>query len=151
MLQALRRVMTTFAVMLLAAVFAFAQSDNSTISGIVKDPSGSVIVNAKVTVTNESTAFERQATTNEAGFYTVPNIPPGYYSVTVELAGFKKFTSTHNKLEAAQPLAVNIDLQVGAVTESVNVEAAAAQLNTESATVGKTIEQAQIQNLALNG
>ncbi len=151
MLQALRRAMAACATMLLVAAFAFAQSDNSTISGMVKDSSGSVIVNAKVTVINEGTGFERQATTNETGFFTVPNIPPGYYSVAVELAGFKKFTSTRNKLEAAQPLAVNVDLQVGAVTESVNVEAAIAQLNTESATVGKTIEMAQIQNLALNG
>lgn len=149
--QVLRRAVTTCAVSLLAAVFAFAQSDSAPISGIVKDPSGAVVANAKVSIVNEATGFERQATTNETGFYTVPNLAPAYYSVTVEVAGFKKFTSTRNKLEAAQPLAVNIELQVGAVTESVNVEAAVAQLNTESATVGKTVEQAQIQNLALNG
>ncbi|MCU0245169.1 MAG: Plug and carboxypeptidase regulatory-like domain-containing protein [Bryobacter sp.] len=143
--------MTALAVMLLVSAFAFAQSDNATISGIVRDTSGSVIPNAKVSVINEGTGFERQTTTNDTGFYTVPNIPPGYYAVTVEVAGFKKFTSSRNKLEAAQPMAVNVELAVGQITETVTVEASAAQLNTESATVGKTVEQAQIQNLALNG
>jgi hypothetical protein len=143
--------MSALAVMLLVSAFALAQSDNATISGIVRDTSGSVIPNAKVTVVNEGTGFERQTTTNDTGFYTVPNIPPGYYAVSVEVAGFKKFTSSRNKLEAAQPMAVNVELAVGQITETVTVEASAAQLNTESATVGKTVEQAQIQNLALNG
>ncbi|MBI5281925.1 MAG: carboxypeptidase regulatory-like domain-containing protein [Candidatus Solibacter usitatus] len=133
------------------AVCVFAQSDNSSISGIVKDPSGAAVANAKVTVTNEGTAFERQTTSNESGFYTVPSLTPGYYTVKVEVAGFKAFTKTRNKLEAAIPIAVNADLTVGALTESVTVEASVAQMNTESATVGKTIEQTQIQNLALNG
>jgi hypothetical protein len=130
---------------------AFAQSDNSSISGIVKDPTGAVVANAKVTVTNEGTAFERQTTSNESGFYTITNIPPGFYSVKIEATGFKSFSSTRNRLEAALPLQVNADLTVGQLSESVTVEANIAQLNTESATVGKTVEQAQIQNLALNG
>jgi hypothetical protein len=129
----------------------FAQSDNAAISGVVKDPSGAVVSNAKVSVRNENTSFERQTTTNETGFFTVPNISPGYYSVTVEASGFKKASRTRNKLDAGLPLAVNFELAVGAVTEVVNVEANIAQLNTESAAVGKTVEQQQIQNLALNG
>jgi hypothetical protein len=130
---------------------AFAQSDNASISGIVKDPSGAVVTGASVTVTNEGIGFERKTTTNESGFYTVPNIQPGFYTVVVEAAGFKKAESTRNRLEAAIPRQVNIDLAVGQVSESVTVEASAAQLNTESAAVGKTVEQTQIQNLALNG
>ncbi len=139
------------AILCLTVAPVFAQSDTSTISGIVKDPSGAVVVNAKVTVRNEATAFERITSTNEAGFYTVPNLAPGYYTVVVEAAGFKTFTQTRNNLQAALPSQVNADLTVGQVSESINVEASAAQLNTESATVGKTVEQAQIQNLALNG
>jgi len=128
-----------------------AQSDNSTISGIVKDPSGSAVPNAKVVVKNEATGFERSTTTNDSGFYTATNISPGFYTLTVEASGFKNFTRTRNQLLAALPLQVNVDLTVGQVTESVNVEANVAQLNTESAAVGKTVEQVQIQNLALNG
>ncbi len=105
------------AAVLLLVLPAFAQSDNSTISGIVKDPSGAAIANAKVVVKNEGTGFERQTTTNETGFYTVTNIAPGYYSVAVGGAGFKTFTTTRNKLEAAIPIAVNVDLAVGQMTE----------------------------------
>ena len=78
------------AVLLLCALGLFGQSDNSSISGVVKDPSGAVVGNAKVTLRNEDTSFERQTTTNDSGFYTVTNIAPGYYTVTVEAAWFKK-------------------------------------------------------------
>jgi hypothetical protein len=151
MLQALRRATYAFSLLILIAACAFAQSDNSSISGIVKDPTGAVVANAKVLVKNEGTAFERTATTNESGFYTVTNIQPGFYEVVVEAPGFKKFSKTRNKLEAALPMQVNVDLTVGQISESVTVEANAAQLNTESAAVGKTVDQTQIQNLALNG
>lgn len=139
------------ALLLLCALGLLGQSDSSSISGVVKDPSGAVVGKAKVTLRNESTTFERQTTSNDSGFFTVTNIPPGYYTVSVEAAGFKKATRTRNKLDAGLPLAVNIDLAVGQLTEVVNVEANIAQLNTESAAVGKTVEQQQIQNLALNG
>jgi hypothetical protein len=72
--QALRRATVAFALLLAIALCAFGQSDNSSISDIVKDPTGAVVVNAKVTVKNEATAFERQTTANESGFYTVTNI-----------------------------------------------------------------------------
>jgi hypothetical protein len=140
-----------FSLLLLSAVLLFGQSDNSYITGIVRDPSGAVVTSAKVIVRNEGTGFERQASTNEAGFYTVTNLPPGYYTVVVEAPGFKKFESTRNRLEAAVPNAVNVEMTVGALAEIVNVEATVAQLNTESATVGKTVELAQIKNLSLNG
>lgn len=150
-LNALRRVAGTLIALSVIGLSAFAQSDNSSISGFVKDPSGSAVPNAKVVVRNEATSFERQITSNETGFYTATNIAPGYYTVTIEATGFKKFTKTRNKLEAALPLQVSAELQVGALTETVNVEATVAQLNTESSTVGKTVEQQQIQNLSLNG
>lgn len=130
---------------------AFAQSDAGTITGIVKDASGAVVATAQVTITNESTRFERRVQTNESGFFVAPNLPPGQYTVSVEMAGFKKFMTTGLRLETASQASVNVELQVGQVTESVEVVASAAQLNTESATVGKTVEQAQIQNLTLNG
>jgi hypothetical protein len=137
--------------MLLATTAAFAQSDNSSISGIVKDSSGAVVANAKVTVRNDGTSFARETTTNSSGFYTVTNIAPGYYTVTVEAPGFKKSSISANKLDAALPIAVNVELAVGQLTETVTVEASVAQVNTESATVGKTVERKQIETMALNG
>jgi hypothetical protein len=136
---------------LLATSLVFAQSDSSSISGVVKDSSGAVVANAKVNVRNEDTSFDRSATTNSSGFYTATNLAPGYYTVTVEAAGFKKSTISRNKLDSGLPIAVNVELTVGALTESVTVEASVAQLNTESATVGKTVEMKQIQSMALNG
>ena len=150
------RIVPSGGLRLLLAMFVamfgiFAQSDNSSISGYVRDSSGSNVPNAKVTVRNEGTSFERQTTTNETGFFTATNIGPGYYTVSVEASGFKTTSKTGNKLEAAIGLQVNIDLSIGQLTETVRVEANIAQLNTESSTVGKTVEQQQIQNLALNG
>ncbi len=138
-------------VMLVAATLGMAQSDNSTISGVVKDSSGAVVAKAKVNVRNEDTSFDRSITTNASGFYTATNLAPGYYTITVEAPGFKKSSSSRNKLDAGLPIAVNMDLAVGSLTETVTVEASVAQINTESATVGKTVEQKQIQNLTLNG
>ena len=80
--KALRRASSALVALCLLALSAFAQSDNASISGVVKDPSGAVVANAKVTVKNDDTAFERQAKTNTDGFYIVTNIAPGYYTVS---------------------------------------------------------------------
>ncbi len=140
-----------FAVLCLTALLAFAQSDNSYVTGIVKDSSGAVVANAKVTIRNEDNSFERVINTNNSGLYVAPNLPPGYYTVSVEAAGFKRAERTRNKMDAGLPLTVNFDLAVGAVSETVTVEASVAALQTESSAVGKTVEQAQIQNMSLNG
>src|SRR3954447_11685234 len=106
----------------LAASLAFAQSDLGSISGFVRDPSGSTVPNAKVTVRNES-GLERQATTNESGYYIITNIPPQSYSISVEAAGFKRFETTNNKLNPSATLTVDATLTVGAATETVEVTA----------------------------
>jgi hypothetical protein len=128
-----------------------AQSDTGTISGIVTDPTGAIASGAKVTVTNEATKFERRVTTSETGYFVASNLPPGLYTVVVELTGFKKYVSTNNKLDAATTSTVNVELQVGTLTESVEVVANVAQVQADTATVGKTVETQQIQNLMLNG
>src|SRR3974377_1431370 len=97
----LRRVLLLSAVLLSVSALIYAQSDLGSISGFVKDPSGASIPNAKVVVRNQSGSVERQATTNEAGYYTITNIPPGLYSISVEVAGFKRFESRDNKLDPA--------------------------------------------------
>jgi hypothetical protein len=129
----------------------YGQSDNSYVTGTVKDATGSVVVDAKVTVRNEDNNFERQVSTNSSGLYIAPNLPPGYYTVIVEAPGFKRAERTRNKMDAGVPLTVSFELTVGQVTESVTVEASVATLQTETATVGKTVERAQIENMALNG
>ena len=92
----------------LASFSLFAQSDNGSIVGFAKDPSGAVVPNAKVTVRNEGTGLERQTTTNDAGYYVVPNLLPGNYAMTAEAAGFKKYESMGNKLDSNSTLALAI-------------------------------------------
>src|SRR5258708_29943101 len=104
---------------------AFAQSDLGSISGFVKDPSGAVVPKAQVTVKNEATGTERRTATNDSGVYTVTNIPAGLYSITAESAGFKKYETTHNKLDPSAALAVDITLPVRAATQTVEVSASA--------------------------
>ena len=81
--------LAAFCLLAAAAVPGWSQSDLSTITGTVKDPSGSSVPNAKVAVKNEGTGIVRNTATNQAGAYTATNIPSGLYSITVEAAGFK--------------------------------------------------------------
>src|SRR5262249_21194847 len=135
----------------LFAVAAFAQFDSGQISGFVRDPSQSVIVGAAVNVTNEGNGQKHRTTTNASGYYVVPNLFVGSYSVEVEAPGFKKALQTGIRLSSAAKLNIDMELPVGAVTESVEVTATAALVTSETATVGRTVEQHQIENLTMNG
>src|SRR5947208_1310056 len=127
-----------------------AQSDLGTISGFVKDPSGATVPNAKVTVQNQS-GVDREATTNESGYYTITNVPPGSYKMSVEASGFKRYESTNNKLDPSAALTVDATLEVGVTTQTVEVSATAAVLQSESASVQKLVTREQIDSLELNG
>lgn len=140
----------TVAVCLLVSAVAFAQSDLGRISGFIKDPSGAVIPNANITVKSNS-GVQREATTNDSGYYTITNVPPGVYTMTAEAHGFQKFQSTGNKLDPSSNLVIDATLAVGAETQTVEVSAAAAQLQTESASVQKLVTRDQIDALELNG
>ena len=130
------------ATLLLAAtcLILTAQSDLGSITGFVKDPTGSTVPNATVTVKNEAT-----------GFYIVTNIPAGLYTVSVEAKGFKKYEVTKNKLDPNATATIDANLTVGAATEIVEVTATAAPLQSESAAVQKLITREQIDMMELNG
>ncbi len=85
------------------------------------------------------------------GTYTVPSVPPGLYTIIVEKAGFKKYESRDNNVDASLPTNISVQMQVGAVTETVEVTSTASLLQTESGALGKVIESSQINNLQLNG
>lgn len=128
-----------------------AQSDLGRISGFVKDPSGATVPNAKVTVRNNNGGVDRQATTNESGYYVITNVPPGLYTMTVEASGFQKFESKDNKLDPTGDLVIDASLAVGAASQTVEVTTSAVTLQTESATVEKLVTRQQIDSLELNG
>ncbi len=130
---------------------ALAQSDNAAISGFVRDPQNAVVPNATVVVKNEANGMERRTTTNESGYYIVSNIPPATYTVRVEAKGFRVFEQAGNKLNPNINTSVDATLQVGAVTETVEVTASVATLQSESAVIGKLVDRTQIDALELNG
>ena len=101
-----------------------AQQDAATILGEVTDSSGAVIPGATVTVTNVATGISLSTTTNERGVYSLPGLRPGEYTVTIELQGFSKFVRSGITLQVAQVLRLDVALQTGSVTETVQVEAA---------------------------
>ena len=136
----------------LAAASASGQTNFGRISGTVTDSSGAVLPNANVTVRNSATNQERTAVTDSEGFYTVTNLPVGSYTVSVEQTGFKKAVLTGNVLAADTRLTVNVSLDPGSVSETVEVSTAAGEtVNTTSGEVARVVDKRQVQNLALNG
>jgi hypothetical protein len=133
------------------AQIAQAQSDTASISGFVRDPSRATIPSATVVVKNESTGLERRATTNESGYFIVSNLPPGFYTVTADAPGFKRFEKTQNKLDANISTTVDAEMQVGQNTETVTVVAEATGVQSESATLGRVVTTKEISDTPLNG
>lgn len=121
------------------------------ISGEVRDSSGAVIAGAQVTITNTSTGAVRGVRTNENGLYAFPSLAPGSYNVRAEKSGFKTANATNFQLQVQQSARLDMEMQVGQVSESIEVSAAAAVLSTENATVGTVIENKRIVELPLNG
>ena len=121
------------------------------ITGEVKDSAGAVIVGAKVTVTNAGTNAVRETVTTGAGIYSFPSLLPGIYNLRVEQQGFRAAVENNIELQVQQTTRVDFTLQVGQLSESIEVAAAAVQLNTEDATVGTVIENRRIVDLPLNG
>ncbi|PYV45928.1 MAG: TonB-dependent receptor, partial [Acidobacteria bacterium] len=141
-------------VFFLFSVSAFAQTSVGslgTILGTVTDETGAVVPKVTVTVTNEKTGIARTAVTNEEGSYQVPALIPGTYKVQVEATGFKKYQRAGNELRVNDSLRVDATLQVGEITQTVEVEGGAPLLQTTSGTVGHVIDNRSVVELPLNG
>lgn len=122
------------------------------ISGTVQDANGASVPNASVKVTNNATNAERTATTDESGFYTVTNLPVGTYTIEAEQKGYKKALVSGQNVTADARLTVDLKLEAGEVSETVEIVAAAGEtVNTTSGEVARVIDRQQVQNLALNG
>jgi hypothetical protein len=138
----------------LISVFAFrvlAQSTTGSIGGTVMDPSGAVIPNAVITVTDMGTNIETKTTTDQAGNYVVTPLAIGRYSVSVEAKGFKKFVASGIQVNVQDRLRVDATLQLGQGAETVSVEAAAPLLETGTSTLGQVVNGQRIVDLPLNG
>lgn len=135
----------------LLAGIAAAQSTTQSVQGLVSDTTGAVIAGAKVTLTNLATGIALNASTNESGNYTFPLIQVGNYDLRVELQGFKTELVRNLRVETAAQLRQDVKLDVGAVTETIEVSASAVLLQTENSTTGGVIENKRIIELPLNG
>jgi len=127
-----------------------AQTDRGTITGTVTDPSGAVLVGAKVTVVNTGTGSSVETNTSGAGLFTVPQLTVGVYRVTIEEAGFKKYIQEGVTVSLGQTVRVEAALQVGEVSQSVEVQAEAPVLKPDTSELGTTISNQQILDLPLS-
>jgi hypothetical protein len=130
---------------------AYAQVDTGTLSGTVKDPSGGVISNASVQVTNPATGISTKLSTNGSGLYSAPDLKAGAYQISVSAPGFQSLTKTGIELRVQDRLAVDFTLTLGQSTQSVSVESQVSSLQTETSSLGQVVGTTQIQNMPLNG
>jgi hypothetical protein len=136
-------------VLVLLASPAHAQFDSAQISGVVQDTTGAVLPGVDVTLANVGTRIERQAVTNEAGLYTFPNVPVGEYQITAMLSGFRPVTKSDVRVTAGVNIRVDVALEVGALSETISVEAATTLVDTS--VVGRTLRAEQIAETPLSG
>jgi len=127
------------------------QTSTGTLTGIVQDSTGAVLPNVTVSVTNIDRNSTQFTMTNETGGYVLPALNPGNYSVSAELAGFKKFAREGLVIQVNQVARVDIRLGLGSIEEAVEVKAAAPLLETETSGRGSVIDRQKIMELSLNG
>jgi len=145
------RSLKRFSLLFFACFCLYAQFDTGQITGYITDPSKGRIAGASITVTNQGNGAKQTVSSNESGYYTVPNLQVGTYSVAAEVAGFRGAVETGIVLDSAAKLNVDLALTVGAVSESVEVRSSGTQVQTETAQVGRVVDSKQIQDLTLNG
>ena len=130
---------------------AAAQVVGATLSGTVTDASGAAVPQASITVKNVATGIDVAAQSNASGFYTVPNLPPGPYSVTASAPGFATEVRTGIQLNVGAQQALNLLLQVGQVSQTVEVTGEAPAIETSSSSISGVVSQTTVVELPLNG
>ena len=130
---------------------ALCQVDTGSISGTVRDTSGSVVPGVKVTLTNQGTGQSISTTTKSVGEYTFSPVRIGHYSVAAEMTGFEKIQQNNVTVDVQQKVQVDLLLTLGKTNETVTVDAAPPALQTQDASVGQVIGQQAINDLPLNG
>lgn len=139
------------AIVFLMAIGLQGQITTAEVTGTVTDATGAVVVGATITITNPATNTQRTMQTNSAGVYDITSLPPGAYNVRAEMTGFSAQVRSNVELQVAQVARIDIALQLGNVSETVEVTGGAPLLETENTAVGTVIEQRRIEDLPLNG
>jgi carboxypeptidase family protein/TonB-dependent receptor-like protein len=142
-------VCVSMAIVASVATWGQSQAINGTIRGRVVDPSGAAIPEAAVSVANRSTGFSRSGSTNSEGYYVFPNLPLGAYEVTVGKTGFGSLKYSNVVLEAGKEAVIDAQLKVGQVETAVEVTGGAPVVEPTRSNIGRTINEAEVQNLPL--
>lgn len=146
-----RRLLAFSLLLALTALSAFAQTQTASVLGTVTDSTGAVIPGATLTLTNIGQNRPWTVQSNAAGAYVFQQIPPGVYSLSVEADGFKRYERSRFTLQVAQTAEINVPLEVGAVTEVVEITAEAPLLETASSDLGEVVNSRTAESLPLNG
>ena len=140
----------SLAVVLFFAVAAWSQTTGTAnIIGNVTDSSGAAVPRAKITVQNQDTAFRYEGASGDTGEYYIPNLSSGTYQLTVEAAGFKTTVQRDIILRINETPRINVRLDVGSITESVNITSKTPLLETENAGVGQVMESSVVRRLPM--
>ncbi|HVR72087.1 MAG TPA: carboxypeptidase-like regulatory domain-containing protein, partial [Vicinamibacteria bacterium] len=130
---------------------ASAQAVSGTLLGQVVDSTGAAVPGARVTVTSPATGFTRTLTSDGSGEYTAPSIPPAEYTITAEMSGFKTVTVSNVRVGVDQRVRINLTLELGQMTEAVEIRAEVPLVQSSSSDLSATMEEEQIRTLPLNG
>ncbi|HRH45541.1 MAG TPA: carboxypeptidase regulatory-like domain-containing protein, partial [Pyrinomonadaceae bacterium] len=139
------------AIVLFLTIGGFGQSNTGSLTGVIQDSNGAVVANAAVTITNIGTNETRTVQTDSDGRYEVTSLPNGTYKVSAKATGFQESTVNEIKLAVGEKARVDVNLSVGQVGGTVNVTADQTRIDTETSTVGDTINSARIENAPVNG
>jgi hypothetical protein len=140
-----------FCVATICSPLASAQTTYGSVAGAVTDPTGAAIADAQVTLTNAGTSEKRVQTTGPDGLYSFVNLIPAQYRIDVEKAGFKRITRPDVVVEVGQSAKIDIILQVGEVTQTVEVTGETPLLQAETSSMGQVVEERKANELPLNG
>jgi Carboxypeptidase regulatory-like domain/TonB dependent receptor-like, beta-barrel len=146
-----QRATTTLFLLLILVIPLFAQTPSGEISGVVYDPNGSVVAGVRVTLINPATNAVREVATNESGLYSIPAIPPGVYTLKVEKTGFRAMERKNIEVLVGSSSRIDLNLEIGEVTNVVEITGGAPVLQSENASIGTVIENRSIVELPLNG
>lgn len=141
--------MKRFVAFLFATLGLYAQSERGAITGIVSDPAGASIPGATIAITHIDTGSTQSLEATGAGQYTAANLPPGIYRIEVSAPGFKRFVGSNVTLTAGGTIRMDAQLQIGQVSESVEVTAAVAQIQTENAKITTAVTNKLVDELPL--
>jgi hypothetical protein len=136
---------------LVLSVAAFAQEYRATLTGIVTDPSGAVVPNARLTITNVATGASTVTKAGPSGSYLVPFLAPGPYKIEAEAPGFQKVQRLGLQLDTGAKVTVNLSLPLGSATQTVTVEAQVPLIETATADAGQVLTTQEVEDLPSNG